>query len=113
MSNLIIIAATGILLAFALALVFSVDYRGTDPEEAHEDHRETEDTPQPGHAGNTETEEVPLTAYLDSLKAGHSGEAESDREQESAEDTESEEGEEDACGFYLIGDRKKKRNEGL
>ena len=60
MSNLFIIAATGILLVFSLALVFSVDYRGEDSEE-------------------------------------------------SMENAESPDDEEDAIGFYLVGDRKKQK----
>lgn len=60
MSNLFIVAATGILLVFSLALVFSVDYRGEDSEE-------------------------------------------------SMENAESPDDEEDAIGFYLVGDRKKQK----
>lgn len=60
MSNLFIIAVTGILLVFSLALVFSVDYRGEDSEE-------------------------------------------------SMENAESPDDEEDAIGFYLVGDRKKQK----
>ncbi len=62
MSNLFIIAATGILLIFSLALVFSVDYREEDSEE-------------------------------------------------SMENAESPDDEEDAIGFYLVGDRKKQKKE--
>ena len=60
MSNLFIIAATGILLVFSLALVFSVDYREEDSEESMENAESPDD--------------------------------------------------EDAIGFYLVGDRKKQKN---
>ncbi len=60
MSNLFIVAATGILLVFSLALVFSVDYRGEDSEE-------------------------------------------------SMENAESPDDEEEAIGFYLVGDGKKQK----
>ncbi len=43
MSNLFIIAATGILLVFSLALVFSVDYREEDSEESMENAESPDD----------------------------------------------------------------------
>ena len=61
MSNLFIVAATGILLVFSLALVFSVDYREEDSEESMENAESPDD--------------------------------------------------EDAIGFYLVGDRKKQKKE--
>ena len=45
MSNIVIIAVTGVLLVFALALVVSVDYRGTEQEEEQQS-KETPDVPQ-------------------------------------------------------------------
>ena len=45
MSNIVIIAVTGVLLVFALALVVSVDYRGTEQEEEQQ-RKETPDVPQ-------------------------------------------------------------------
>ena len=45
MSNIVIIAVTGVLLVFALALVVSVDYRGTEQEEEQQ-RKETPDAPQ-------------------------------------------------------------------
>ena len=43
MSNLFIIAATGILLVFSRALVFSVDYREEDSEESMENAESPDD----------------------------------------------------------------------